>query len=153
MAIKRKPRRKKRPTIKLQDQIMSGVYFVDTWSNKAVKEDGDNPVLAAMTNAIIATLQQTLGRKLGEDLGIAVGVSMLAAFVYGQDAGAKVERSKLAIEACLLCYEVSNGAKWLEKSKKTDGVWRHKTENGYDECDAAAMWERGINNDERTNNN
>jgi len=94
---KTKTKRSSPNGITINQQIASGVSFVQMYSKRAVVQDANNPVLAAMSVALARSVMESTKKPMTDELGQIVGVSMLAAFVYGQEAGCRIEQLRQGI--------------------------------------------------------
>lgn len=121
-------------------RIETGMILIEAWIKNARREDADNPALTAMAMALVIAIKEAHGGKMSESEGVVIGSTMLAAFMYGQYAGAKIELAKLAVEACEWCQAVKDGDN-IGKAKLVNGEWVHRLPDGDSlACSAGWIW-------------
>lgn len=89
-----------KPRLTARDMVAAGTKALSIYAERARKEDLDNPVLSCMAVALLDAIERATADD-EQALRLAVGYAMLGAFLYGQEAGRKMERIALrqAIEA------------------------------------------------------
>jgi len=139
----------------IQEMIGVGTTLINTFGTKARKEDWDNPALSFMAVALLDTVERATPAD-EKPLRLAVGYAMLGAFLYGQQAGAKLERSRLAPLFCYHCARIAGGDREFTSAHRllTDGgvsQWLHEKDTTTVECQASTIWESAHEVPEREN--
>ena len=146
------PTQKRKPSMTVTEQVAVGVQAVKFYAERARTEDTNNPVLSAMAVALLDAVE----RAKPEDvmaLRLSLGYAMLGAFLYGQEAGAKIERSQIARSMCETCAGIADGnTDYAAAALDEGGRWCHKatdTELYRRFCEAEQVWEYAENERER----